>query len=160
MLPLLYKVSLHARSCPHQPTNPATLSPSTSPPLQRLSKRSCRKHARQPFLFLFTPPPRRAPYLFVPIDPGRAVGRRELVCPRKLACVENLVFSLLLDLKLTVVVVYSCSFAPDRWSSPNPSQRYYFLQCDILYLSLHLGPHWVSPTPSFTTHFLTYPIFL
>jgi hypothetical protein len=56
-------------------------------------------------------------------------------------------------------VVYSCSFAPDRWPSSSPSQRYFCRQFDLLYHALHRGPHWVSLTPSSVTHFLTYPIF-
>jgi len=71
------------------------------------------------------------------------------------ACVRRTYYPFLLDLRLTVVV-YSRSFAPDRWSSSNPSQRYYYRQFDILYLTLHHGPHWVSLTPSSVTHFLTY----
>jgi hypothetical protein len=91
----------------------------------------------------------------VPIDRGWTSSRRELVCSREHAYVENL-FSFLLDLKLTVVVYY-CPFAPERWSSSNTSQRYYRHQCDVLYPALHHGPYWVSLTPSSMTHFLTYP---
>lgn len=57
---------------------------------------------------LFTPPPRRVAYLVVPIDPGRAISCRGLVCSRKHAYVEILL-SLLLDPKLTVVIC-SCPF--------------------------------------------------
>ena len=117
-------------------------------------KHACCKHARPSFLLLFTPPPWRVPYLFLPIDRGWSIGRRELVCSGKHACVLENLFSLSLDLKLTEVV-YFCSFAPDRWSSSASDQRYHCLQFDILYHSLHHGLYRVCLTPPSVTFFLT-----
>jgi hypothetical protein len=57
------------------------------------------------------------------------------------------------------VVVYSCPLAPDRRSSSNRYQRYYYHQFVLLYRARHWGPHWVGLTPSSVIHFLTYPIF-
>jgi len=141
-------------TCRAHPSCPIKSQPTSGSSLQWPWKRAGRRHDRPSFLLLLTPPPRRVSYLFVPTDPGWAVGRRGLVYSRQHAYVVNL-FSL--SLCPGADYGWLILFAPVRGSSSTRSEEYYCLRCNVLYPALHHCPHWVSltVTPSCTiTRFL------